>query len=134
MNPTLLISDKIIVNKMHSNPQIGEVLVFENNQIKMCKRLVAKSGDKVEYSFNNIFVNGKALRMNEISNYDSFLESAHKTLYLSNDELFLIGDNYNNSIDSRKFGAVKQEKVIGKAIIIYYSNEDKANRIGKRIE
>jgi signal peptidase I len=142
MSPRLISGDRIIVNKMiynfGGNINIGDVIVFKQNDaenINLVKRIAALPLDTVLFDEKNIFVNGRPIRHNDykkVSN-DLILEE----IVLRQSEVFVIGDNFSNSIDSREFGAVNISNIFGRAIVIYYSKENgksKTERIGEIIK
>lgn len=83
------------------------IFVDEPEYGKLIKRVVATAGDVVTIDDGKLYVNGA-----QIKGYDD-LEDESQTWTLADDELFVIGDNTDASIDSRTFGPVKYENVRG---------------------
>lgn len=78
------------------------------------KRVIGKPGDVIECKDHLVYRNGKALDepyIKEIANYDSAIK-----ITVPQNSVFVMGDNRNNSMDSRRIGPVPQDHVIGKMI------------------
>ena len=146
MKPTLEIGDHILVNKFSygvklpylrntiipvGQPQRGDIAVFiypEDKSKDFIKRVIAVGGDTVEIRDKKLFVNGKAvddphgvhvedvIYPRAIQRRDNF-----GPVRVPEGTLFVMGDNRDQSYDSRFWGFVKLEDVIGKAFIIYFS-------------
>lgn len=142
MKNTLLIGDHILVNKFIygikipfsgttlipvKNPERGDIVVFKYPQDPskdFIKRVIGVAGDKVEIRNKKVYVNGKRQKHEFAIFTDN--RSLQGRDYLgpitvSNDSLFVMGDNRDNSHDSRFWGFVKLKEVKGKAFIIYWS-------------
>ena len=114
----------------------GDVLVFEfplDRSINFVKRLIGLPGDHIEYRDKHLFVNGKPLLVSPIGSQGQ-LEIAQEESYLIANEdgvsstdldvkvepghLFLVGDNRDNSSDSRQWGQVPYDHVVGRVVLI----------------
>jgi signal peptidase I len=141
MESTLLIGDHLLVNKfvygLHSGffekllpykpLKRGDVIVFKypkDPDVAYVKRLIGLPGDRVEITGRTVSINGKPL----VEKYTQFIDpgSAYEP-YRAYDvppgEYFAMGDNRDNSQDSRFWGFVPRDNIIGKALIIYWSYE-----------
>ncbi len=129
MLPTLEIEDRVIVNKLSyrfGEINRGDVVVFErpendtNGTIKdLIKRVIALPGDTIEARADNaVYVNGT--KVNE-----PYLKSNTPTILLPlqtvpQNKLFVMGDNRTDSFDSRRFGPIDDELVIGRAALLIW--------------
>lgn len=142
MRTTLLEGDRILVNKFIYGAKIpftnfrlpalrqplrGDVIVFvypEDPSRDFIKRLIAVGGEKVEITNGNIYINGKIcegpdLRQRFYYNRGPFGEEG-KEVEVPLDNYFVLGDNSASSRDSRYWGSVHKNMLIGKAILIYW--------------
>jgi signal peptidase I len=113
----------IIVNKIvykFEKPKRGDVIAFNyllpDKKIVYVKRIVALSGDTIEVKRWNLYVNEKIVKepyILEKMNYEFKVEKVPKN------KVFVLGDNRNDNIDSRIFGAISTRSIIGKVIFIY---------------
>lgn len=147
MEPSLYVNDRVLVVKQNiidQNLETGDIVVFypaENelkkgidlfldslNIVKLVnpeladvvyiKRIVGKGGDRIRISESGkIFVNEIQDNRYVIDNI-SLAEQIDLTI--PNNQYFLLGDNVENSIDSRSFGPINKENIVGKAVIKLY--------------
>ncbi|HKA84061.1 MAG TPA: signal peptidase I [Acidimicrobiales bacterium] len=128
MEPTLDVGDRVLVNKLSykfHDVHRGDVVVFErppgastgeNGEIKdLIKRVIAIGGDTVEAKEGDVYVNGKRIEEN-------YLEPGTPTDNLPPTEIpqghvFVMGDNRTNSEDSRIFGPIDEDAIVGRAFI-----------------
>jgi signal peptidase I len=146
MEDTLLIGDHIFVNKFlygyhipytkgrilrFSVPQRGDIIVFvfpEDTSKDFIKRVVGVPGDTIEVRQKRVFLNGRALeekyvRYADGDRIDGFIRSRDNLppVRVPPGKLFVMGDNRDRSYDSRFWGFVDLDAVIGKAMFIYFS-------------
>ncbi|MDR3589675.1 MAG: signal peptidase I [Negativicutes bacterium] len=125
MRPTLLNGERLVVNKFiyrFKTPQRGDVLVFRyprDPSRDFIKRVIAIPGDTIEMKDGRIFLNGQLL------NEPFILERTRGSFPLKEvpeGHLFVMGDNRNNSEDSRfpDVGFVPFELVKGKAVVVFW--------------
>lgn len=146
MEPTLLIGDHLLVNKFIygiKNPITGEtwvpinkpgprdIIVFKypvNPDQDFIKRVIGIEGDTVEMVDKKLLVNGKPFAVEGAVYRDANILPKEGTprdnfgpITVPKDSLFVMGDNRDNSYDSRFWKFVKLSEVKGKAIILYWS-------------
>jgi len=139
MKPTLLVGDHILVNKFLygvkipftdktlislSSPKRGDVVVFKyplDTKKDYIKRVVGLPGDRIELSNKELVINGQAVE-DPHAKY-----SLHGNLRnfgpvtVPDNHLFVMGDNRDESSDSRVWGFVPISYLKGKAFLIYWS-------------
>ncbi|AEF93977.1 signal peptidase I [Desulfotomaculum nigrificans CO-1-SRB] len=124
MEPTLMIGDRIIVSKVTyhlRDPQPGDVVVFKfplDPSRDFVKRLIAKGGDTVEIRNSVLYVNNKPVEEKYLPKGLKFQDFGPRTVPPGH--YFMMGDNRNNSDDSRVWGFLSKDLIIGKAEIIYW--------------
>jgi signal peptidase I len=141
MESNLLIGDHLLVNKfvygLHSgflarllpykDPKRGDVIVFKypnSPEVAYVKRLIGMPGDKVEMIGRTVYVNGRALNENYTQYIDPGSTYDHYGPYqVPQGQYFAMGDNRDNSQDSRFWGTVPRDYILGKALVIYWSFE-----------
>ncbi len=142
MRMTLLEGDLILVNKFIygakipftklrlpalNQPKRGDVVVFiypEDKKKDFIKRLVGLPGESVEIKGGSIYINDKPAQepvFNRIYYYNrgDFGAEGHK-LIVPKDSYFVLGDNSASSKDSRYWGFVPKDNLLGEALIIYW--------------
>lgn len=115
------------VNYLVSEPQRGDVVVFKypgNPQEDYIKRVIGTSGDTVEIRDTQVYVNGVQLDEPYINEPCLPSRCPDNVWELGADEFFVMGDNRNHSSDSRAFGPVKRDLIIGEALIRYWPPQD----------
>lgn len=146
MEPTLLIGDRVLVNKVVYNlrdPRRGEVMVFENPHLAepdrnplsafwhwlteglgfssdpekdFIKRLIALPGETIEIRGGRVFIDGKRIREPYLNPLRD--TSDYGPFTVEPGRYFVMGDNRANSQDSRSFlGTIPKDKIVGKAFV-----------------
>ena len=160
MIPTLLIGDHILVNKFGygvknplngsvwiamDEPQRHDVIVFkypQNPSQDYIKRVVGVAGDRIEVVRKQVLVNGAPfVEPNAVNMETEILPSPRdnmEAIIVPPHSVFVMGDNRDNSHDSRFWGAVDLRAIRGKAFMLYWSWDSENftvrwDRIGKII-
>jgi len=146
MKPTLLVGDHILVNKfiygtkipfsdkrilLFKKPEKGDIIVFkypEDPARDFIKRVIAVEGDVIESKNKSIYVNGKQT----VETYTQHTDDSMRPMGIEprdnfgpaivpKDKFFVMGDNRDQSYDSRYWGYVDAKDIKGKALILYWS-------------
>ena len=131
MEPTLQISDRIIVTKFSywlSEPKRGDVVVFEyplDTSKDDVKRVIGLPGEKIEIRDSKLYINDILVEEPYLPTELKFPDFG--PVEVPENAYFMMGDNRNNSIDSRDWGFVERELLIGKSQFIYWP----LDRIGR---
>jgi len=122
MRPTLENGEYVLVNKMSYRsklPEYGDIVVFHfpvDPDQDFIKRVIALPGDKIDIRDGQVLLNGEVLNEPYIASAPQYVG----TWLVPDDQIFVLGDNRNNSSDSHSWGVVPTENVIGKAILTYW--------------
>lgn len=126
MESTLENGDQLIVENVSyyfHEPERFDVIVFPYNQgVSYIKRIIGLPGETIQIKEGVIYINGEALKENYGKDTIRDAGLAKKKITLEEDEYFVLGDNRNASIDSRRLevGPVKRSKIKGKAWLRFY--------------
>ena len=146
MVPTLAVDDRVLVSKIaysFGGPQRGDVIVFDSPYLSderseslleaaarnireafgvrtaniedLIKRVVAVGGDRLEISGNRLILNGLPLDEPYLEPGAAMEDMA--PFYIPDGHVWVMGDNRNNSQDSRRFGSIPAEEVVGRAFV-----------------
>ncbi|WP_164215039.1 signal peptidase I [Virgibacillus sp. YIM 98842] len=146
MQPTLNDGNLLIVNKVIYDLQEAErfdVVVFHaNEQDDYVKRVIGTPGDRIEYRNDKLYVNGEYVEEEFLESYklasssvpfteDFTLEELTGETEVPDGKLFVLGDNRQDSLDSRSFGFIDQETVVGKVGMTYWPLPKASLTLGK---
>jgi signal peptidase I len=148
MESTLLVGDYLLADKFVygarvpflgfrlpsiREPQVGDIVVFRQPDKpgkSFIKRVVARGGDRVQIVDKNVLVNGQELAETEyVRHEDSTIaiglllrpRDNFGPLQIPADHYFLLGDNRDHSADSRFWGCVSRDEILGRAWLIHWS-------------
>lgn len=145
MVETLQINDRVLVNKISyrlGEPERGDVVVFDRTpdtdeslvgalfrnlaesigvrtpEADLIKRVIGLPGETIEIRQNTVFIDGVAID-------EPYLEEGIRTtrmeaMTVPEDAYFVMGDNRPRSLDSRSFGTIGREEIVGKAFVIIW--------------
>lgn len=130
MEPTLHNGDRLLVSSYSQNYKRGDiVIVHREHADPLVKRVIAVPGDtlSIDYTTGTVTVNGKVLQEEYIAEptYRSFEGGPAFPLEIPDGYLFVMGDNRNNSMDSRdpEVNLVNKNNVLGKMMIDFNNTE-----------
>jgi signal peptidase I len=117
MAPVLEPGDQALVTKLGGTPGRGKLVAFHAPRTGevMLKRVVAVGGDRVGIEDGVLVVNGARQREAYVADPDAIDSVYFGPVTVAKGSLFVLGDNRANSEDSRDFGAVPADRVIGRA-------------------
>ncbi len=131
MLPTLEVNDRLMVDKLSyhwSNPERGDIVVFSpteelkrrNLKDTFIKRVIGLPGEKVEIKEGRVYVSDRLLQEKYI---DEKLVYQWGPVTVPSNSYLVMGDNRDNSYDSRYWGFVPRDNILGKAVVRYWSPE-----------
>ncbi|AID44266.1 Signal peptidase I [Candidatus Arthromitus sp. SFB-mouse-NL] len=126
MYPTVKSGDRLIIYRNYRNIKRNDIIVFYSEELdkNLIKRVIAVPGDIIDLDENlNLMVNGeKVAESNYFINRNYLI---HNQFVVPDESYFVIGDNFDNSFDSRfwnnKF--VCSNSILGRAVILFYPIE-----------
>ncbi len=127
MDATLMTNDRVLVNKISYDVHAvhrGDVVVFERTDAQpgeirdLIKRVIALEGETIEGRANQLFINGELL----IEPYLAIdeLTTDFGPVTVPDGHVFMMGDNRDESFDSRFFGTVDADRIVGRAFVIFW--------------
>ncbi|MDO8638436.1 MAG: signal peptidase I [Candidatus Daviesbacteria bacterium] len=130
MVPNFHDGDMLITNKLAtsmSEPARGEVIILKSprdNNVDFIKRIIGLPNEKIILSNGKVYINGQELKEPYlpdaiVTNGQSYLQDGVEVL-VPEGQYFVIGDNRSGSSDSREWGPVKRELIIGQAYFRYW--------------
>lgn len=124
MEPSLYDRDRILVNKTASwlgDFERGDVVIIEGeNNRHYIKRVIALPGETLEMEGGALYVEGEEIDQPYLEDLSQYEESFEETT-MPDDEYFVMGDNRNNSLDSRNgLGHIQEENIVGRSAVVFY--------------
>lgn len=126
MMPNLHDRQRVVINKLfYTEPERGDIVIFNssirNNRSflggykRLVKRIVGLPGEHIQIKEGKVYINGIELIESYLS--DNFYTSGDISYDIPEDYYWVMGDNRPNSADSRVFGPVDKNKIIGQVIL-----------------
>ncbi|MDG0809010.1 signal peptidase I [Cohnella rhizosphaerae] len=111
MSPTLNDGDRMLVSTdLSEKIKADDLLIIKVSGKEYCKRVIGVAGDRIEAKEAGVYVNDRLLYKT-----DFMPENAIKpAIVLGEDEYYMLGDNIDNSLDSRMYGPIRSDQVIGR--------------------
>lgn len=130
MVPTFHTGDYLITDKVSyrfREPKLGEIVIVKNPRDEsqdFIKRIIAVPGDTIEVANNRVILNGKVLEEKYLpagrpTPAGAFLTAGNQ-IKVGNNQYFVLGDNREHSSDSREWGPVTKQEIIGRAFFRYF--------------
>jgi signal peptidase I len=139
MEATMFQDNRVLVNKLSyrlHDIHRGDVVVFDRVTVDgqvvqhddLIKRVIALGGEKISITDCKVFIDGKLLPEPYLNDYDlaqTVIEDRCRVpmmdeMIIPDDQLFVMGDNRPQSFDSRMFGPIEQNLVVGRAFVIIW--------------
>ena len=118
MYPTLEDSQTVLFSRLNTSYEVGDVVCVKMPSGELyVKRIVAIEGDVVDIQDGKLYINGEALT-ESYAQGNTYEEDGLITYpyEIGENKFFVLGDNREESIDSRSFGAVVKEQILGTLI------------------
>ena len=126
MQPGLSVDSYVMINKqayLFRPPQRGDVIVLHlptNTSVDFLRRVIGVPGDTVQIDQTHVIVNGVTLNEPYVSTNGTPVVNTWKLL---DNQYFVLGDNRPVSQDSRFWGPIPKDYIVGKAIFVYWPTD-----------
>ena len=123
MEPTLHGHERLVIEKLSFHfhtPERGDIVVLrvpDYGKEMLIKRVIGLPGDTISVENGQVIINGELLNENYINGPP---RGAYGPTIVPDDSVFVMGDNRNNSKDSRSFGTIPYDDIVGRAWIRYW--------------
>ncbi len=111
MEPTFVENDAVIIFHLNRNFESQDIIIYDRGDALLIKRLIGVPGDHLKVDLTGVYLNGVNLNVEgyetEYHNYDGVIPEGF---------YFIMGDNHNESNDSRYFGLIESKDLLGKVI------------------
>ena len=130
MQPTLEDGERLLISNFFYTPKTGDIIVFQADEETVrksngvlakneavVKRVIATEGQTVRISNGTVYVDGEPLTESYTLSEGRPIYASMNEITVSEGHIFVLGDNRNNSTDSRRFGEVDERTVLGKVLL-----------------
>lgn len=120
MAPTFKNGEKINVDTgayISSQPQKGDVIAFKDESgVVMIKRVIGLPGEQLEIKDGKVYTNGKEITEDYLNKQNNTESNGNSKWQIPDKNVFVMGDNRSGSKDSRVFGPVAYDRILGKVM------------------
>ena len=123
MVPTFDDGQRVVVLKLFSDIQRGDIVIFSSQDDPgkdLIKRVIALPGERIQIRKGIVRINGKVLKEGYLEDKDYGLYDAEIDEEVGLGQLYVLGDNRDDSHDSRRFGSVSGESLKGKVVVRWW--------------
>lgn len=135
MAPTVLSGDRVLVSTISGIDRFDIVVFQDPNETTVVKRVIGLPGETVHYRNEQLYIDGEPLEesflnQSEIEEFSGVWtsdytlprseENPEQTMTIPENHYFLMGDNRRFSFDSRFYGSIPEEDIIGEVKLVYY--------------
>ena len=123
MVPTFDDGQRVVVLKLFSDIQRGDIVIFSSQDDPgkdLIKRVIALPGERIQIRKGLVRINGKVLKEGYLEDKDYGLYDAEIDEEVGLGQIYVLGDNRDDSHDSRRFGSVSEESLKGKVVVRWW--------------
>ena len=123
MVPTFEDGQRVVVLKLFSEVERGDIVIFSTRdepEKDLIKRVIALPGERIQIHKGEVRINGEPLGEKYIKDKDFGLYDAQIDEYVPDGQIYVLGDNRDDSHDSRRFGSVLQDSLKGKVVVRWW--------------
>ena len=123
MIPTFDDGQRVVVLKLFSEIERGDIVIFSSQDDPgkdLIKRVIALSGERIQIRKGIVRINGKVLKEGYLEDQDYGLYDAEIDEEVGLGQIYVLGDNRDDSHDSRRFGSVSGESLKGKVVVRWW--------------
>ena len=123
MVPTFDDGQRVVVLKLFSDIQCGDIVIFSSQDDPgkdLIKRVIALPGERIQIRKGIVRINGKVLKEGYLEDQDYGLYDAEIDEEVGLGQIYVLGDNRDDSHDSRRFGSVSEESLKGRVVVRWW--------------
>ena len=123
MVPAFDDGQRVVVLKLFSDIQRGDIVIFSSQDDPgkdLIKRVIALPGERIQIRKGIVRINGKVLKEGYLEDQDYGLYDAEIDEEVGLGQIYVLGDNRDDSHDSRRFGSVSEESLKGKVVVRWW--------------